>query len=191
VTADLANNHSAVAMPNEYTRSRPVQHNACGRDVGLEGCLGLLNDKDGVAVVFKDVCDRFPARTVGESPMDKNDILDAPVRNGGQCEDERGGKSNSFHVAPHCNHKTQANKFADRYVNEVHPNASEAVISCGQLRTKVQSRRPLVREAGDEAVARCGLPMTPLLGLICLHAARRPTSTTAWAKACGASCGRL
>src|ERR1700730_5369480 len=86
--------------------------------------------------------------------------------------------------------QTQANKFADCYVNEVHPNASEAVISCGRLRTKVQSRRPLVREAGGEAVARCGLPMTPLLGLTCLHAARRPTSTTAWAKACGASCGR-
>ena len=82
MNSNLANNHSAVAVADEYTRPRSVQNQTCGRNVGLEGCLRFLDDIDGVPVMFQDVCDRLPARTVGESAMDKNDILDRTVTHG-------------------------------------------------------------------------------------------------------------
>ena len=80
--ANLADDHSAVAVADEYTRPRAIQDQTSGRQVGLERCLRFLDDKDGIAAVFQDVGDRLPARTIGEGAVDENDIRDGAVTDG-------------------------------------------------------------------------------------------------------------
>jgi len=83
MNAGLGNDHSAVAVTDQDAGAGSLEHQSGSRDVGFKGGLGLLNDVDGEAIMPQGVCDGLPSGTVGECAMDKYDILDRGVTDGG------------------------------------------------------------------------------------------------------------
>jgi hypothetical protein len=62
-------------MSYQNARPRPIQNQPSSRKVGIERCLGFLDDKDGEAIALQDVSDGLPAGPVGKSAMHEDDIF--------------------------------------------------------------------------------------------------------------------
>jgi hypothetical protein len=78
----LGDDHPAIAVADQYTRSGLVEHAARCSDVCREAGLGLLHDANRISVTHEDVSHRFPSGTIGEGAVDQNDSLDGRVCRG-------------------------------------------------------------------------------------------------------------
>jgi hypothetical protein len=76
----LGDDHPAITVSDQDTRTGLVEDATCRGHVGVEGRLGLLNNANGIAVAYENIRDRLPSATIGEGTVDENDSFDSRVR---------------------------------------------------------------------------------------------------------------
>jgi hypothetical protein len=78
----LGDDHAAITVPDQDTRTGLVENAPRRGHVGVKGRLGLLDNANGIAVTYKNIRDRLLSRTIGEGAMDQNNSLDGRVHRG-------------------------------------------------------------------------------------------------------------
>src|SRR5215471_5535747 len=78
----LVDDHPAIAVADQHTRTCLVEHAARCSHVCRETRLRLLDNSYRVTVALENVRHRLPSGAIGEGAMDQNDSLDGRVRRG-------------------------------------------------------------------------------------------------------------
>src|SRR5262249_17991324 len=76
----LGDDHPAITVANQYTRTCLVENAARRSHVCRKAGFRLLDNSYRVTVTLENVRDRLPSRTIGEGAVDQNDSLDGCVR---------------------------------------------------------------------------------------------------------------
>src|SRR5262249_13891962 len=77
--SSLRNDHPAITVADQHTRTCLVENAARRGHVRRETRLGLLDNQYRVTVTLKNVRNRFPSGTIGEGAVDQNNGLNGRV----------------------------------------------------------------------------------------------------------------